>query len=253
MATSKKATAKAAPKTKAKSVEAPKAEAKVARKVARKVVPNAAAKAVTKAPTTTPPPAAEPSNGIARTLADGDVKKAKALLLSCMDLRVIDETAWLMQELGLHNKYDHVAIAGAALGVLTASYRGASQYEAKKGFADISHFGKTFWNHVDLAIALHQIEKIIIVEHGDCGAYKHFVKGGTLHAPVKTKTPPDEHRRPAKNLSAELEQHRWYANELKRVIEAKYAKTYQAKGDAKPGLEVEICLVTPWMRLTGKK
>src|SRR5687767_3191328 len=76
----------------------------------------------------------------ARPVVVDDTKKANALLLSCMDLRVIDETAWLMQELGHHNKYDHVAIAGSALGVLTASYRGASQYEAKKGVADIRHF-----------------------------------------------------------------------------------------------------------------
>lgn len=186
-----------------------------------------------------PPAAAAPP----RKLAADDVKKAKALLLSCMDLRVIDETAWLMQELGLHNKYDHVAIAGSSLGVLTSSYRGASQYEAKKGVADISHFGKTFWNHVDLALALHEIDKVVIVEHGDCGAYKHFVRGGTLDAPVKPKAPPAEYRKVAKNPVAELEQHRWYASELKRIIEAKYAKA----------LEVEICLVTPWMRLTGKK
>lgn len=227
MATSKKTTANTKAKSKSTSVEDAKTEE---------------VKAVV-----------EPSAGIARTLAPEDTKKAKALLLSCMDLRVIDETAWLMQELGLHNKYDHIAIAGSALGVLTASYRGASQYEAKKGFADISHFGKTFWNHVDLAIALHQIDKVVIVEHGDCGAYKHFVKSGTLDAPVKTKTPPDECRKVAKNPVAELEQHRWYASELKRIIETKYAKTYDAKGDAKTGLEVEICLVTPWMRLSGKK
>ena len=46
-------------------------------------------------------------------------KKGNALLLSCMDLRMIDETAWLMHELEHHNEYDHVAIAGASLGVLT--------------------------------------------------------------------------------------------------------------------------------------
>jgi len=198
-------------------------------------------KAVAKSNPVEVPPAPSTEPILERKLAADDVKKAKALLLSCMDLRVIDETAWLMQELGLHNKYDHVAIAGSSLGVLTASYRGASQFEAKKGFADTRHFGKTFWNHVDLALALHEIDKVIIVEHGDCGAYKHFVKGGTLEAPVKTKTPPDECRKVAKNLAAELDQHRWYSNELKRVIEAKY------------DLDVEICLVTPWMRLTGKK
>lgn len=207
-----------------------------------------------KTKTTTTPPAEQAATAITRTLLPDDTKKAKALLLSCMDLRVIDETAWLMEELGLHNKYDHIAIAGSALGVLTASYRSpGARFEEKRGVADTRHFGKTFWNHVDLAIALHQIDKVIIVEHGDCGAYKHFVKGGTLEAPIKTKTPPDECRRPASNQVVEMNQHRWYANELKRIIETMYAKTYVAKGEAKAGLEVEICLVTPWMRLTGKK
>ncbi|MBX3186581.1 MAG: hypothetical protein KF819_06185 [Labilithrix sp.] len=190
------------------------------------------------------------ATAILRTKEAGDIKKAKTLLLSCMDLRVIDETAVLMHELGLQNKYDHVSVAGSSLGVLTASYKGAgARFEEKRGVADIRHFGKTFWNHVDLAIALHEIDKVVIVEHADCGAYKHFTKGATLHAPIKTRQPPEECRRPAPNATVELAQHRWFANELKRIIEATYANTYVAKGDAKAGLEVEIYLVTPWARI----
>lgn len=183
----------------------------------------------------------EPAPKSPPAAAPAPAKSGRALLLSCMDLRVIDETASLMDELGYKNKYDHVAIAGSSLGVLTATYRGPSQFEAKKGVADLRHFGKTFWNHVDLAIALHQVDRVVIIEHGDCGAYKYFVKGGTLEAPIKTKTPPADCRRKAKNVAAEIEQHKWYANELRRVIKAKYP------------LEVDICLVTPWMPLTGKK
>ena len=38
------------------------------------------------------------------------------LLLSCMDYRLVDETERYMSGRGLRDKYDHVILAGAALG-----------------------------------------------------------------------------------------------------------------------------------------
>jgi len=62
-----------------------------------------------------------------------------------------------MASRGLRAKYDHVVLAGAALGALTDKYPA---------------WRTTFWEHLDVAIQLHQIRKVIVLDHRDCGAYK---------------------------------------------------------------------------------
>lgn len=84
--------------------------------------------------------------------------KAQALLLSCMDYRLIDDTTQYMQnERHLLNNYDYVILAGASLGVNNRTYR---------------NWGTTFWQHLDTAIALHSINEVIVIDHRNCGAYK---------------------------------------------------------------------------------
>jgi hypothetical protein len=87
----------------------------------------------------------------------GAAGKTDALLLSCMDYRLIDEIGRYMSGRGLRNKYDHVILAGASLGALTEKY---------------PDWSKTFWEHLDIAIQLHHIQKVIVMDHRDCGAYQ---------------------------------------------------------------------------------
>jgi carbonic anhydrase len=107
------------------------------------------------------------------TLASGH---ADALLLTCMDYRVEYATERYMASRGLKNKYDHVVLAGAALGAVTDKY---------------PEWNRTFWDELELAINLHQIHKAIILDHRDCGAYKQIFgedfarkpdKEGEIHA-----------------------------------------------------------------------
>ena len=83
--------------------------------------------------------------------------KAEALLLNCIDYRLTAATTRYMAEQQMEGKYDQFILAGAALGV-----------ENRK-FPD---WGKTFWEHVQLAIDLHHIRRIIVMDHRDCGFYK---------------------------------------------------------------------------------
>ena len=92
-----------------------------------------------------------------RVMAAGNTE---ALLLSCMDYRLMDDIVRYMDGRGLTDKYDHVILAGAALGVLNDRYPA---------------WGQTFWDHVGVAIELHHIAKIIVMDHRDCGAYKVFL------------------------------------------------------------------------------
>ena len=86
---------------------------------------------------------------------------AEALLLSCMDYRLIDDITRYMDGRGMTNQYDHIVLAGAALGALT-------DYSKE--------WNKTFWEHLKIASDLHHIKKVILMDHRDCGAYKVILK-----------------------------------------------------------------------------
>ena len=82
---------------------------------------------------------------------------ADALLLSCMDYRLVEETERYMAGRGLSHNYDHVAIAGASIGALNSKF---------------PDWGQAFWEQLDIAIQLHGVHKVIVIDHRDCGAYK---------------------------------------------------------------------------------
>lgn len=83
--------------------------------------------------------------------------RADALLLSCMDYRLMDDIERYMAGRGLRDRYDHVVLAGASLGAT------AEQFPA---------WAATFWQHLDLSISLHAIHTVIVLDHRDCGAFK---------------------------------------------------------------------------------
>jgi carbonic anhydrase len=94
--------------------------------------------------------------------------KTEALLLSCMDFRLMDDIERYMTSRGLRDKYDHIILAGASLGAITDKFPA---------------WNKTFWEHLDIAIKLHNINTVIVLDHRDCGAYKVIL--GPEHAKDK--------------------------------------------------------------------
>jgi carbonic anhydrase len=89
-----------------------------------------------------------------RARAAGDVD---AVVLSCMDYRLMDDVGVYMNKRGLKDNYDHLILAGASLGAVTAKY---------------PDWGRTFRDHLGLAIKLHHIKRVIVIDHRDCGAYR---------------------------------------------------------------------------------
>jgi carbonic anhydrase len=85
-----------------------------------------------------------------------DLPQGTVLLLTCMDFRFFEQIAKVMKEAGLAGNYDHVVLAGAALGSVVPGKE---------------HWHKTFFDHLGLAEALHSITTVIVLEHRDCGAY----------------------------------------------------------------------------------
>jgi carbonic anhydrase len=96
--------------------------------------------------------------------------QADALLLSCMDYRLLDAIGRYMNARGLAQKYDHFILAGASLGAVTDKY---------------PDWNRAFWEHLGVAIDLHGIHKVIVVDHRDCGAYKVILGDDLAKDPAK--------------------------------------------------------------------
>jgi len=132
------------------------------------------------------------------------------LLLSCMDYRLTGKTRSYMVRRGLGNqKYDHIVLAGAALGAVTDKF---------------PEWNKTFWDELGLAIDLHEVHKVMVLDHRDCGAYKQIFGK-------------DFAKYPAEETSIHAEQLRT----LRHQIDEKYSKR-------EPKLAVELLL----MNLAGQ-
>jgi carbonic anhydrase len=129
--------------------------------------------------------------------AGGDVE---ALVLSCMDFRLVNEGGFLLNEHGLVNRYDQVILAGATLGVAMDKYPA---------------WAESFWNHLDLAIKLHNVKRVIAVDHRDCGAFK-LVFGTDF----------------AQSLDEETQIHSRVMTDFRDLVKKK-----------QPGLEVELLLM----------
>jgi carbonic anhydrase len=81
-------------------------------------------------------------------------------------------------------------------------------------------WGKTFWEHLEVAIQLHKIHKVFLMDHRDCGAYKVILVEDLTKDPAKEKAV-----------------HASQLTQLAKLIKDKY-----------PKLEVELLL----MSLDGK-
>lgn len=124
------------------------------------------------------------------------------LLISCMDLRLLDNITHFMEHENLINRYDQYIMAGASIGALVGS---APPDDQLSRIADYQCWETGLFQHVDLAIQLHHIKDIYILEHRNCGAYKAFLKNdlGDYEEQGYQKEF-DDHQRYAKQLSDKL-------------------------------------------------
>ncbi len=84
-------------------------------------------------------------------------KKFKAMVLSCIDPRFQNLTYNHLKKKKLIGKYSAFTIAGAAVGVTHNKFK---------------QWHKTFYDNLATSIHLHKIEKLIVINHKDCGAAK---------------------------------------------------------------------------------
>ncbi|MEI9888941.1 MAG: carbonic anhydrase [Rhizomicrobium sp.] len=80
-----------------------------------------------------------------------------ALALICIDYRLINDAVRFFDGLKLTDDYDQVELAGAGLAAVSRKFRSSN---------------RAFWDHVTIAKTLHNIQKVVVLDHRDCGAYK---------------------------------------------------------------------------------
>lgn len=136
---------------------------------------------------------------------------ASALLLSCLDYRFLNRISNFMDSKGYRDNYDHFILAGASLGL--------DQEVVPNGSA----WQRTWWDHLDIASRLHQIKRVIIVDHSDCGFYHELL--GFDNTVEDLATP---------NIipMKEIDIHSKYLRQAYRLIREKY-----------PQLEVELYII----------
>ncbi len=83
--------------------------------------------------------------------------KFKAMVLSCIDPRFQHLVHNYLKKKKLKGKYSAFTIAGGAVGVTHNKFK---------------QWHKTFYDNLEISIQLHKIEKLIVINHKDCGAVK---------------------------------------------------------------------------------
>ena len=81
----------------------------------------------------------------------------KAMVLSCIDPRFQPIVYNYLKKKKLMGKYSAFTIAGSAVGVTANRFK---------------KWHKVFWENFDTSVKLHNIKKLIVFNHRDCGAAK---------------------------------------------------------------------------------
>ena len=81
----------------------------------------------------------------------------RAMVLSCIDPRFQPIIYNYLKKKKLIGKYSMFTIAGSAIGVTANKFK---------------RWHKTFWDNFDTTVRLHNIKKLIVINHRDCGAAK---------------------------------------------------------------------------------
>ena len=81
----------------------------------------------------------------------------KAMVLSCIDPRFQPIVYNYLKKKKLTGKYSSFTIAGAAVGVTANRFK---------------KWHKVFWDNFNTSVKLHNIKKLIVINHRDCGAAK---------------------------------------------------------------------------------
>ncbi len=133
-----------------------------------------------------------------------ELPRKNILVLSCMDLRLTDNLVDFLHFDNLHNRYDHFILAGTSL-LCTEKLK---TLFSEDNYTKYSHWKKSLDDHLQLAISLHKIKDVYIVEHQDCGAYANLLDPAKVDLSTKAKEK-ECHTLFASSLATEIHKKVW--------------------------------------------
>ena len=113
------------------------------------------------------------------------MKKYEAMVLSCIDPRFQSRVYKYLKTKNLIGKYSSFTIAGAGIGVTHEKFK---------------KWHSTFWDNLNTSIKLHKINKLIVINHTDCGAAKMANKEKKFNLSIENKM----HKLSFKNIKNKL-------------------------------------------------
>ncbi len=113
------------------------------------------------------------------------------MVLSCIDPRFQPIVYNYLKKKNMTGKYSSFTIAGSAIGVTANKFK---------------KWHKSFWENFDTSIKLHNIKKLIVINHQDCGAAK-IINGKMEFSEVN-----------------EIKVHKKSFSKIKKIFKKKYPK-----------------------------
>ena len=107
------------------------------------------------------------------------------MVLSCIDPRFQSRVYKYLKTKNLIGKYSSFTIAGAGIGVTHEKFK---------------KWHSTFWDNLNTSIKLHKINKLIVINHTDCGAAKIANKEKKFNLSIENKM----HKLSFKNIKNKL-------------------------------------------------
>ena len=114
------------------------------------------------------------------------MKEYEAMVLSCMDPRFQPKVYKYLKAKKLTGKYSSFTIAGAAIGVTHKKFK---------------KWHSTFIDNLSTSIKLHKINKLIVINHRDCGAAKIVNGKKKFTSIIENKIHKDSFKEIKKNLN----------------------------------------------------
>ena len=114
------------------------------------------------------------------------MKKYEAMVLSCMDPRFQQKVYRYLKGKKLTGKYSSFTIAGSAIGVTHKKFK---------------KWHSTFIDNLSTSIKLHKINKLIVINHRDCGAAKIVNGKKKFTSVIENKIHKDSFKEIKKNLN----------------------------------------------------
>jgi carbonic anhydrase len=100
--------------------------------------------------------------------------KYEALFLTCIDPRMVAPYYKYMDGRGLTGQYSQFVIAGAGAAVVAAKFKA---------------WRPAFWDNLAISAELHHINRVIVIDHRDCGAVRLAYGAKSIATPeIETKT-----------------------------------------------------------------